>query len=416
MTPRSNLLVRARTFPFLHRWLAVLGGLAVGGTLAAAAPAAEIVRYPEASAPGLARAVKVVDAPLAHTTTMFGWDAQRRIAGDARAQAAQALRHLDAALAAVGAGADTVVKLNVYLRDEADAAAADAAIAEKHGRHPVAVSWVTSDLPDAAARVGIDAVAMARGSHPRVHVASIQGLASPPAGAHVAVLPAGRRIYVSGQAERDGGLGPSTRKTMVSLGQTLDWLKVRRSDVVQVKAFIKPMGEVAAAASEIAAFFAGGPVPPCVFVEWAHPSTPAEIEMIVAGGAGTGIAEGVEFLTPPGMVASPRFARIAIVDPAHPLIFISGLYGEGGGRREWLDIYSQLGDILWETGSSMRHQVKGTYYGRTPEARRLHNEVRGVFFDPARPPGSSGMLTRGVGRAGRDSTIDMIAIPVPTGK
>ena len=29
-----------------------------------------------------------------------------------------------------------------------------------------------------------------------------------------------------------------------------------------------------------------------------------------------GIAEGVEFLTPPGMVASPRVARIAIVDPA----------------------------------------------------------------------------------------------------
>ncbi|MDO8541148.1 MAG: hypothetical protein Q7S40_11985 [Opitutaceae bacterium] len=100
------------------------------------------------------------------------------------------------------------------------------------------------------------------------------------------------------------------------------------------------------------------------------------------------------------------------------MIFISGLYGEnaGSGRAEWLEIFGQLADILWETGSSMRHQVKGTYYSTTADSRRLHGEIRDVYFDPARPPASSGMVTKGTGRAGKTSTIDMIAIPIPRSK
>ncbi|MGH7959769.1 MAG: hypothetical protein ACREH8_22530 [Opitutaceae bacterium] len=60
--------------------------------------------------------------------------------------------------------------------------------------------------------------------------------------------------------------------------------------------------------------------------------------------------------------------------------------------------------------------MKGTYYSTTSDSRRLHAELRDVYFDPARPPASSGMLTKGVGRSGKASTIDMIAIPVPRQK
>jgi enamine deaminase RidA (YjgF/YER057c/UK114 family) len=199
----------------------------------------------------------------------------------------------------------------------------------------------------------------------------------------------------------------------------LAWLNATKTDVVQIKAFLRPFGDFQSVVEEVAAFFPGGSAPTCVFVEWANPSTPVEIELTLAGRpTDEKNLDGVAFLTPPGLAPSPRFARVAVVDPGHPLIFISGLYSEtiGSGRREWLEIFGQLGDILWETGSTMRHQVKGTYYSSTAESRRLHGEIRDVFFDPARPPASSGMVARGTGRAGKSSTIDMIAIPAPRTK
>ncbi|MGH8018282.1 MAG: Rid family hydrolase [Opitutaceae bacterium] len=379
----------------------------------------EITRFPAATPTGVARAVRVDDSALAHTTMMFGWDARGAIKGDARAQALQAMKNLDAVLTTEGSSLAQVVKLHFYLTRDEDASAAEAVVAEMFARRPVAVSWVTTTLTDPAALVGVEAVAVARAADGGVRIGSSPRVPKPLAGAHVAVLPAGRRIYFSGQAERDANLRGATKKTMASLGKTLEWMKAGRADVVRVKAFIRPFSEHRAAAGEVAAFFAGMPAPPCVFVEWSNSTYPAEIEMIVAGRKeGAKNPDGVAFLTPPGLTASPRFSRIAVVDPGHPLIFISGLYGEtaGSGNREWSEIFRQLGDILWETGSSMRHQVKGLYYSTTSNSRKLHGEIRDVYFDPARPPASSGMITRGTGRAGRASTIDMIAIPIPRRK
>ena len=387
--------------------------------LSSAAPGQEIKRFPAAATSGLARAVRVDDASLAHTALMLGWDDSGAVKGDARAQAVQALKNVDVALAVVGSSLGQAVKLHFYLSRDEDASATEAALGQFFSGRPVAASWVTTTLTDPAALVGVDAVALAPVKGATVQVASAPKLPAALVGGHVAVLPAGRRIYVSGQAEGEKELRDAARKTMANLGKTLVWLKATKADVVQVKAFLRPFGDFREVVEEVAAFFPGMSAPTSVFVEWSNASLPVEIEMIVAGGpAGEKTPDGVAFLTPPGLSPSPRFARIAVVDPGHPLIFVSGLYAEttGSGRREWLEIFGQLGDILWETGSSMRHQVKGTYYSSTSESRRLHGEIRDVFFDPARPPASSGMMARGTGRAGKSSTIDMIAIPAPRAK
>jgi enamine deaminase RidA (YjgF/YER057c/UK114 family) len=387
--------------------------------LSPAAPGQEIKRFPAAAASGVARAVRVDDASLAHTAMMLGWDESGAVKGDARAQAVQALKNVDAALAVVGSSLGQTVKLHFYVSRDEDTSGTEAALAQIFADRPVAAAWVTTTLTDPAALVGVDAVALAPVKGTAVQVASAPKLPAALVGGHVAVLPAGRRIYVSGQAEGEKELRDATKKTMASLGKTLAWLKATKADVVQVKAFVRPFSDFRAVVEEVVAFFTGMSAPTCVFVEWSNASQPAEIEMIVAGGpTGEKTPDGVAFLTPPGLPPSPRFARIAVVDPDHPLIFISGLYAEttGSGRREWLEIFGQLSDILWETGSSMRHQVKGTYYSSTSESRRLHGEIRDVFFDPARPPASSGMMARGTGRAGKTSTIDMIAIPVPRAK
>ena len=78
-------------------------------------------RFPAAATSGLARAVRVDDAPLAHTAMMLGWDESGAVKGDARAQAVQALKNADAALAVVGSSLRQAVKLHFYLsRDEDD--------------------------------------------------------------------------------------------------------------------------------------------------------------------------------------------------------------------------------------------------------------------------------------------------------
>ncbi|MBI4626662.1 MAG: RidA family protein [Verrucomicrobia bacterium] len=398
-----------RNFPVFALGLFVAASLA-GGEIGPQ----EIKRFP-AGTPGLARAVRVDDVPLAHTAMMLGWDGAGAIKGDARTQAKQALKNADVALAAVGSSLTRAVKLNFYLARDEDAPAVDAALAEMFADRPVAAAWVTTALTDPAALVGVDAVATAPGTGGRVQLASARTLPSGLAGAHVAVLPPGQRIFFSGDAASDKDLRGAARKTMESLGRTLEWMKATKADVVQVKAFLRPFAEHKAAAEEMAAFFASAPVPTCVLVEWAT-NSPVEIEMTLAGRPEAAKSpDGIAFLTPPGVTASPAYARIATVDAGHPLIFISGLYGQTAGsvRREWLDIFGELGDILWETGSSIRYQVKGTYYSTTQESRRLHGEIRRVYFDPARPPASSGMMTKGVGRPGRTTTIDMIAMPVP---
>ena len=149
-------------------------------------------------------------------------------------------------------------------------------------------------------------------------------------GGRVAVLPAGPRVYVSGQSDPDADLARATRKTLEGLGATLKYLGLDRSRVVRLKAFMQPMTAAASAEveREVSAFFGGKDVPPLTLVEWrSSPSQPIEIELVAAG-RDPGAAP-VEYLTPPALKASPVFSRVALVN-AGPLIYVSGLYGPSG--------------------------------------------------------------------------------------
>jgi enamine deaminase RidA (YjgF/YER057c/UK114 family) len=74
------------------------------------------------------------------------------IAGDFRAQAAQAFENLKAALAAVGAGFDDVVKLNNYLVDIASNLSAYREVRDK---------YVNTAQPPASTTIGVPALARA---------------------------------------------------------------------------------------------------------------------------------------------------------------------------------------------------------------------------------------------------------------
>ena len=81
-------------------------------------------------------------------------------------------------------------------------------------------------------------------------------------------------------------------------------------------------------------------------------------------------------------------------------------------RTQMKTIFERLGSMLFEAGSSYRNMAKASYYLSDPTARSLLGDIRGVYYDPTRPPAASAMNMNGLGYPGRAAMLDMIAVPV----
>jgi hypothetical protein len=55
--------------------------------------------------------------------------------------------------------------------------------------------------------------------------------------------------------------------------------------------------------------------------------------------------------------------------------------------------------------------VKATYFLSHPKAREALGEIRGVLYDPTRPPAASAIDVKSIGRPKRLVALDMIAVP-----
>jgi enamine deaminase RidA (YjgF/YER057c/UK114 family) len=265
---------------------------------------------------------------------------------------------------------------------------------------------VVTALPNSKARIALDAVATTS-STALGDVRHLNG---------ASMLPAGSRLYVSGQAEKGETLRVATRKTLESLTATLKYCRRSDADVVQIKCFLQPMVSVAEVQDEIARYFGNDKVPPTSFVEWRSTSTPIEIELVAWGGpANNDAKEPIEFITPPGMTASPVFSRVVRVNRGGT-IFIGDLPSATTGTPEGQlqASFDALGKLLAKTGSDFKHLVKATYYVTDDEISKAHNAIRPKFFDPARPPAASKAMVNITGHPGSRYVMDMIAVPVET--
>jgi enamine deaminase RidA (YjgF/YER057c/UK114 family) len=183
--------------------------------------------------------------------------------------------------------------------------------------------------------------------------------------------------------------------------------------VVHVKAFVTPFADHASVLAEVKKSFGDAPLPPLVLQEWIS-TTPAEIELIAAApGLTRKPEEAAAFVSLPGMSPSPVFSRLATVAAGTPLIFVAGIDGGEGGnaRAQWKRVFDQLGTVLFDAGSSFRHMVKATYFLHDPEARAMLTAIRGVYYDPTRPPSASALDVTGLPHAGQRVMLDMIAVP-----
>jgi enamine deaminase RidA (YjgF/YER057c/UK114 family) len=287
-----------------------------------------------------------------------------------------------------------LVKVNVAAATPAIADAARASLANVG----VPVSYVVGALPHDR-KLGIDVVAVSR-SKPPVESSAAR------------VLPAGPRIYISGQAEKAATPAEATAKTIESLIKTLTFLGVSKSDVVQAKCFLNPMSAAPDVMAEFAKVF-GKERLPLVFVEWKS-ELPIEIELIAAAPVAGGDVPAVQHLTPEGMKASPVFARVVRINRGD-LLYTPGLYAHnpGTGEEQVRSIYGQLQRILKDTGGDLKHLAKATYYVSNEDASKQLNVLRPNYYDPQRPPAASKAMVPGVGMKDRSIQIDMIGIVAP---
>jgi len=389
----------------MHKVLIAFGVWMLGWSAAAqtplASPAVSLVRRAPVDASGRVAFVRVEDAPLYFSHQVFARD----VSLNARAQTEQAIDRFREDLAKVGGNMEGVLRLNLAVAEESDLPLVEAALAERFAGHAPAITWVSTPLTLAGARVAIDGIAVV--SRAPAGVDWIEGAG--------AVVPAGAKVFVSGQLERGGDPAASVRRSMEGLHRTNDHLGLAKRDVVQVKIFLQPFTEHPSALREVVASFGGIASPPVIMVEWVS-AEHAEIEMIVAGTSLRSVpTESLSFVTLPGKTKSPRFSHVAVVAAGTPLIFLGGIDAGPGlePREQWKRIFERLGSTLFEAGSSFRHLVKATYYLEDSPARGVLNEIRATYYDPSRPPAASAVGVRRIGRSDRAFHLDMIAVPLP---
>jgi enamine deaminase RidA (YjgF/YER057c/UK114 family) len=222
----------------------------------------QAIRCVESSAgTGSSAAVLVDDAPLVHTAQLLPVDDAGAIVApaDGRAQFDQLMAKLRSTLRASASDLDRLVKLNVYATSDDLAELARRELAGRFtGEHRPAVGFVVTRLPDPAALLALDAVAVSDAVPPPGVVPRTRA---------AAVLPPGARLYISGQAE-PGELPDATRKTLASLSATLRHYGLDDRHAVALKCFVYPMESVAEVQQEIARHFGEAGAPPVSFVAW----------------------------------------------------------------------------------------------------------------------------------------------------
>jgi enamine deaminase RidA (YjgF/YER057c/UK114 family) len=401
---------------YAMRFPGVFIGLAVGYCAMMAPAYGEVRSAGVDPGTGLATAVVVEHKALAHTAQLLPVDAQGAVVGDTiEVQLGQVVKNLGTVLGEVGSGLDQIARLNVYV-------ASDALVAEVAGllknylgesAHPAA-TFVVAKPSDPAALLTLDAIAAVADDQAPESVLRHVSAAFPlrHGMAHVAVLPKGRTLYISGMAEQDTqDQAAASTGTMEQLHGVLALNKIGPEHVVHLKAFMKPAAEVPVAEKAMAAFYPGTPAPPMTFVDWLN-AIPTEIELIAWVPGATESSDPVLHLWPADVTPSPVYCRYAVVNsPAR--IYTKGFTANGAldAAGQVHDIFAQLKAAIEPLGSDFEHMVKATYYVTAEDTSTALNEIRPAYYNPQRPPAASKATVAGSGAADRGLVLDMVAVP-----
>jgi len=374
------------------------------------------VHYIPMDAPdGTSRAVVVEGVSLVHTTQIMPMNGGRELVGegDLTKQIDQVFVNLQAVLKGSGTDLDQIIKMNIYVDalETADLFLAKMKVALNAKVCPT-VSVVITPLPCPGALVAVDAVATceAKGEVELFHRVDFRS--SNVRLADVSVAPVGGIVFFSGQPDKTQPRSEAANSSLSALLEIAEQLDVDKNQILQIKVFIDDPLQAEEVLDVLDQNFPDQAIPPVIFVKWTA-SAPIEIEMIAHLPLDDETPdEPLTFYTPPGVEASPKFSRVALVETDR-LIFIGGLTAQesGDGETQVRDVFSQLESILNEMGGDMTHLVKATYYVTDSDASDALGLLRPEYYDPARPPAASLVRVDGVAETDRTVTMDMIAVP-----
>ncbi|WP_298865847.1 PVC-type heme-binding CxxCH protein, partial [uncultured Gimesia sp.] len=374
------------------------------------------------SSTGSSAAVVVSQSTLAHTSLLLPLDKTGQIVGES--DASKQLVHLGSDLKRIldisGSGLDQVIQINICVKNRLDLPKVQHELVTLFkGKTLPATTFIAGDLPHPKALVAVDAVAVSSWkSKDTVQILTHPDVFHQQGQSHVALLPWGETVYLSGWVHRgkaelatavDGTLA-FQQKLLKRLGGDLD-------GVVRIRVFLKPETERDVVAASITSLFKDSKtVPPVVYTPWGNKRTP-EIEFIAAGRKPTiqPRRSGVEFFNVPELKVSPVFSRATRIN-SDRRIYISGISGKAGDSadKQVSIVFEQLQEVLKKSGSDKNHLAKATYFMGNSEAIKALGEERRKIYDPKRPPAASGFLAGPSPFAGSVVNMDMIAIPVPT--
>lgn len=343
-------------------------------------------------------AVRVKRGGLVHTRQLNGL-----ASGEEKAGFDDLIGQLKGICRAHEATLEDVAKLNVYVTnpDSLFAATVRNWIAEAWKTKPPAVTLIPTPLPGGT-RIAADAVIATDSDSGKVERFERDA----------ATMPANRDIlYVSGRAA-SGELAEATAGTMTELFAVLEHLGSTPADVVQVKAFIRPMSGWETVERVIEESFGKLGAPPLVFVEWSSTSRATEIELIAAAPDQRDTNEPISYFTPPGDKSSPVFSRVARVH-ADEVIYIGGLTGSDNTspEKEVETLFGDLKRVAETAGSDLRHFAKATYYVSENDVSAALNKLRPEYYDPLRPPAASKVAVPAIGVDHFGLLIDMVGAP-----
>ncbi|WP_339925918.1 RidA family protein [uncultured Cyclobacterium sp.] len=366
---------------------------------------------------GSSQATVVGDVSLAFTDQIFPMDKSGKVVGgnDLKKQVIQVFKNLEMTLKSGGTDFSKLLRLNVYLQMEGHSPLVKELIKEllPEGAFP-AITLIVAEQPRENVLLTLDAIALgplsSQGKRGINHYLE-DGLYGKSNRSGLAVLPAGRKVFIAGQAEPGKDLLEASDKTMQNLLATLAYIGASASDVVQVKAFINPIADAAAVEEVIAAFFRGKQVPPIVMVEWLVEENKAEIELVASAPENQKDTAAVSYYAPPWMTQATTYSRIVDIKEGG-LLFTSGLYAEKGKNEEEKarNLFLKLSEILRKAGSGYDHLVKASYYPSHEKGREGLMKVRTVFYNPERPPVASLIRIQGTGREGIYLNVDMVGV------
>lgn len=284
-----------------------------------------------------------------------------------------------------------VVALRAFVVGQENAATVrDAVEAEfKKRRQPLpALSIIiVGALPHQNARVQIEAVTTAKQS------ANPNGIA-----------------FVSGQPasleQPVARVAPLIEKSLSALRTAHQAIKAQPADVLRATCFVSSLDDVAEVKQMMRREF---PQAALSVIQLQQTADRSLVECETVTRLQTPVKEGLRFLNPPGLAASPNYSHLALIG-ARRLFFSELVVAASAREADAVYAFARLEQALTGAGSSIKQVAMSQLYPITQAGSELVRKVRFDFYDKAHPPASTLLIFEGLPIASASFAVAVIAV------